>query len=83
MIQRILFYIILICIAAFAPAVVLAVAAFAYALRYTAYELIFLAIVIDGLYGSAYLFPLPFYTIVTALCLICIEWIKPRISVYN
>lgn len=57
------------------------IAAFVYALRYTAYELIFITAAIDAFYGGGSF--IPYYTIVATLGLIMLEWVKPRLSVYN
>lgn len=65
-----------------APTGVFVVFALAYALRYTAYELMIIAVSIDAYYGLGYA-TVPYYTIATTVGLLLIEWIKPRISVYN
>lgn len=82
MIQRLFFFILVCIIAVIAPTGFFAVCAFAYALRYTAYELIIVAATIDAYYGLGYTM-IPYYTIITCIGLLIIEWIKPRISVYN
>jgi hypothetical protein len=82
MILRLLFFILLCIVAITAPTAVLAVCALAYALRYTAYELILLAAAIDAYYGLGFTI-VPYYTMVVCVSLILIEWIKPQISVYN
>lgn len=82
MIVRILLFILVCVIAIIAPTALLAVCSLAYALRYTAYELIVLAAAIDAYYGLGFTI-VPFYTLIACVSLISIEWIKPRISVYN
>ncbi len=82
MIVRLILFVGLCVIALVAPTAVLAVCALAYALRYTAYELILVAATIDAYYGLGFTI-VPYYTIVTCVCLVLVEWIKPRISVYN
>ncbi len=83
MIVRILFFTLIVVMAVVAPTAVLAVCALAYALRYTAYELIFVGAAIDAFYGTGGILTVPYYTLVTSACLILIEWVKPFISVYN
>lgn len=82
MILRIVFFIILLILVIVAPVALLAVCAFLYALRYTAYELIVVAGAIDAYYGLG-LSGVPYYTLITIGALIVIEWQKPRFSVYN
>jgi hypothetical protein len=82
MILRLFFFMLLCIVALIAPTAVLALCALAYALKYTAYELILLAAAIDAYYGLGFTL-VPYYTIVTCVSLLLIEWIKPRISVYN
>ena len=65
----------------FAPVWLLAVCAFLYALRFTAYELLVLAACIDAYYGG--FVAIPYYTLVAALTLLIVEYIKPRLIVYN
>lgn len=83
MIIRVVFFLLIVGIAVVAPTPILAICACAYALRYTAYELIILAMCIDGFYGIGSPILIPYYTIVACIGLIVIEWIKPHISVYN
>ncbi len=83
MIVRVLFFILIVVIAVVAPTAVLAVCALAYALRYTAYELIFVAAGIDAFYGAGGILTVPYYILITSAVLILIEWVKPYISVYN
>jgi len=82
MIIRLILFAGLCIVALIAPTGILAVCALAYALRYTAYELLLIAAAIDAYYGLGFTI-VPYYTIVSCVCLIFIEWIKPRISVYN
>ena len=83
MIFRILFFILLVCIATTLPVYVTIVCAFLYALKYTAFELIILAFLLDGLYGDLSLFGVPVYTTAVVIGLLIVEWVKPRIFVYN
>jgi hypothetical protein len=83
MIFRILTFIVLVFIATILPTWVFGVCMILYALRYTAYELIFLSMSIDALYGFGYPIDVPYYTICTCFGLFFIEWLKPHISVYN
>ena len=69
------------CVASVAPTALFIVCALAYALRYTAYELIVIAAAIDAYYGMGT--SVPYYTICTILGVLIIEWMKPRISLYN
>lgn len=52
-----------------------------YSLRYTAYEFLALAAMVDAFYGVHTL--LPVYTILCAVWLIGLQWLKPRLAVYN
>ncbi len=81
MILRIFLCALLAIAAVMLPTPLFALAAFAYALRYTAYELIFITAGIDALYGGGSF--IPYYTIFATLGLLAVEWIKPRLSVYN
>ena len=83
MILRVILFVILLFLCAFAPLWVCAVALVCYALRYTAYELIILAVCLDVLYGMQLRFSVPYYTLVVLSGLIIIESIKPHIWVYN
>ena len=83
MILRIFLFLVLIAFSAFVPTWLFALCVVLYALRYTAYELILLMAIIDALYGIGYDVHIPYYTIVTTVGLICIEWVKPHIWVYN
>lgn len=83
MILRSLFFCVLLTVAALAPVIVFAISALFYALFYSAYELIFLALAIDVFYGSGYPVHIPYYTIVALISVFFIEWVKPYISVYN
>ena len=82
MILRTVFFIILVFATVVAPTPVFIIGALAYAFRYTAYELLLLAVCIDAYYGVG-TFLVPYYTIITCIGLIFIEWLKPRISLYN
>ena len=83
MILRVFFFLLLVCMCTFAPFWVCALGAIAYALTYTAYELIILAVFLDAFYGMGSRFSLPLYTLVVVCGLIIIESVKPHISVYN
>lgn len=80
---RILLFCILLLISVVVPTWLLAVIALVYALRYTAYELIPLALCIDAYYGMSFYGHLPYYTLCAILLLIVVEYIKPRLSLYN
>ena len=82
MIVRILLFTILVFATVVAPTPIFIVGALAYAFRYTAYELLLLAVCIDAYYGVGHL-SVPYYTIITSVGLFFIEWMKPRISLYN
>lgn len=82
MILRSILFSVLIFMAVAAPTWVLALCAFAYALRYTAYELLVLAAAIDAYYGLGE-YAVPYYLFTAIAVLFFLEWIKPRISVYN
>ena len=73
----------LLALSIFVPTWLFAVCVLGYALSFTAYELIVLMCILDALYGIGYGTQIPYYTIVTTMGLICIEWVKPHISVYN
>ncbi len=83
MILRGLLFCVLLAVATLAPVIVFAISALFYALLYSAYELIFLALAIDVFYGSGYPMQIPYYTIVALVGVFFIEWVKPYISVYN
>lgn len=83
MIKRSLFFIILLFIAVGLPWWVLLVCVLLYIARYTAYELIILALFLDTLYGLGTPMNIPYYTIAVSLLMIVVEWIKPRILMYN
>lgn len=83
MIVRIVLLCGLFAIAGVAPTGFFIICALLYALRYTAYELIVVSVCIDGLYGTGGFFLVPYYTIITCVALLFIEWFKPLISVYN
>jgi hypothetical protein len=82
MILRISLFALVLLVAAALPTWVLACCALLYAFRYTAYELLFLAALIDSFYGTGG-WSVPYYTLVAAAALIFIEWLKPHISLYN
>jgi hypothetical protein len=82
MIVRLLIFVAIMCGAVIFPTWLLALCAFFYALRYTAYELLILACAIDAFYGAGAI-AIPYYTIFTALTLVIVEWLKPRFSLYN
>jgi hypothetical protein len=79
--MRLTAYIILIFLSTLLPWYLLSVLVLMYALRYTAYELIVLAIAIDAYYGVYY--TLSYYTFAAVALLICVEWAKPRFLIYN
>jgi hypothetical protein len=55
-----------------------------YALRFVAYELICIGLIMDGLYATWQdHLSIPYYTILSITVLVVAEWIKPRLSVYN
>ncbi len=84
MILRALFFVTLLCMTSAVPTSVLVVGFCVYAFLYTAYELIFLAVIIDGFYAvSGSGVAIPYYTISIILLLFVTEWLKPRLSVYN
>ena len=64
------------------PFVVFIVGACVYALRYTAYELIVLAGMIDAYYGIQYP-AFPKYTLIAIGGIFLLEWLKRQLSVYN
>lgn len=82
MILRFFLFCTLVCAAVVLPTWLFAICAFFYALRFTAYELIILTCAIDAFYGAGS-FAIPYYTLVASGALFIIEWIKPRLSVYN
>jgi hypothetical protein len=82
MIVRILLFCVLVFATVVAPTPVFIAIALLYAFRYTAYELLLLAVCIDAYYGVGQIL-IPYYTITTCVALILIEWMKPRIWLYN
>ena len=48
-----------------------------------ALELLGLAVVLDGYFGLALHWNLPFYTLITGAVLVVVEWIRPLIARYN
>jgi len=83
MILRPFLFVCLLVIAVIAPTGFFIICAFLYAFRFTAYELIAVCVFIDGMYGTGYQLWVPYYTIITCGVLLCIEWVKPHISLYN
>jgi len=83
MIFRILFFIGIVMIALFTPTWLFVIALCAYALSYTSYELIFLGLLLDGLYGASSVHLVPYYTLLMLTLVFCAQWVKPSISRYN
>jgi hypothetical protein len=83
MTRRVIFFFIVLCLATVAPTWVFVISALVYALYFTAYELILLALCIDAYYGNFSITIVPYYVLITSASLIFIEWVKPHISVYN
>jgi len=83
MMIRIILFIAVVITAVTAPTIVFAVCAILYALKYTAYELIIVGACIDAYYSTMDFPLIPYYTLILCGLLIFIEWIKPRIWVYN
>ena len=81
MILRLFLFAALALLSVFAPVWLLAACTVVYALRFTAYELMVLAACIDAYYGGMPFFP--YYMIATTLLLLVVEFIKPRLIVYN
>ena len=54
---------------------------FWYAVWYQTYELIIVAVLIDGYVGGFYDWPL--YTIITTALVLILEWVRPRIMFYT
>ncbi len=79
---RLLLFIPVILSAVVGPPILFAGVAIFYALRYTAYELIVLSGMVDAFYSYEYGF-VPYYTILTIISLLIIEYLKPRLSLYN
>ena len=52
-----------------------------YGLRYTTYELIVIAVLIDGYVGTFYSWPL--YTILVTTSVLFLEWLRPRIMFHT
>ena len=80
---RIVFFLILLILATSAPLFLFVVASCVYVALYTGYELIFLGLFIDALYGQMGLFSLPYYTVGALVCVLLLLWVKPRLLVYN
>ncbi len=81
--RRSFFFLLVVSLATFAPTWVFVIASLLYALYFTAYELIILALCIDAYYGNLGTSFIPYYVLITSASLIFIEWVKPHISVYN
>ena len=80
--MRILLFIVLMIACTVMPWQLLFLLGIAYALYFEeAYELILLAVLIDGYYGVNA--PLPYYTVSTVALLLVVEWAKPRLLIYN
>lgn len=78
---RIVSFVFIATIAVVAPPLIVLPFALAYAFRFRAYELLVLAAGVDAYFGVAA--PLPYYTIVTFIMLIAMEWLKPHLSFHN
>ena len=63
------------------PVPLLAVLAFLYSLKWSAYELLILAALLDSFYGVGHV--VPYYTTVLFASLLIIEWAKPQFLIYN
>lgn len=83
MIVRLVLFSIFLVSTTVAPAWFLVLCVVMYALKYTAYELMFLTVMVDALSSIGHQFVIPQYTISMCIVLLCIECIKPYISVYN
>jgi len=83
MILRIFLFFVLLGLCAYAPLWVYVVGMFCYAVRYTAYELVVLAVFLDAFYGMNGGFLIPVYTLGVIIGLLVVESVKPHISVYN
>lgn len=79
---RIFFFIIIFILGVVGPFEAFLLAAVVYALRFTAYELIVFAAMIDAYYSISYE-TFPKYTLVTVGGLFILEWIKQQLSLYN
>lgn len=76
--RRVLFFIAIVILASTGPVPLLAAAAFVYALKYPAYELVLVAACIDAYFGAG---QPPVYLLVTIGTVIIIELLKPYIRV--
>lgn len=47
----------------------------------SAYELIFLGLLIDTYFGANTM--IPYYTLGISITLLSVEWLKPRLLIYN
>jgi len=63
------------------PSWFIIILAFVYATKWPAYELIVLATLGDAFFGVG--FNVPIYTIGTIIIVWVIEWMKPKLLVYN
>ena len=75
-------FLILVYITVVAPVWVVIPCLFLYALRFGGYELIFLCFCIDALYTTTHTV-IPYYTITSTMVLFVLEWLRPRLSLYN
>jgi hypothetical protein len=71
---RIASFVALLCLFTYGPLVLFGIAACVYALFFTAYELLFIGLCIDALYGTKMAFP--YYTIGAFSIFVVMEWIK-------
>ena len=79
---RTIFFIIIIILAATGPFLLLLVLSSIYAFKYTAYELLLVAAMIDAFYGMGS-WLIPYYLCGTTLALMCLQWLKPHLTMYN
>lgn len=78
--MRTLFFLIIFICAVTLPVYVSIALALIYAFRYFSPELLIIAFVIDGYFGTSLL---PLYTLATLFGLIAVEWYKSFSSFYN
>jgi len=64
------------------PTWLFAVGVFLYVIAYVGVEVIFLAAAVDAYFGYQQE-TLYVYTIATAILVFLVQWVKPRLSVYN
>jgi len=79
--MRIIAFISIVFLSTLLPWYVLLLLAIGYSMYWSAYELLFLAVGIDAYFGVE--FVLPYYTVTTFCLLVAIEWVKPRLLLYN